>query len=259
MRHFKNFQKFLNELNISEGISKDGEIYHFDYTKDLHDDIMNLKFHNVNNKKLYLDDMSYSYYYAYQINKSKESTNLLKSIKQLENIDSNDIDKLINKAVIGFDDKLKANSFDTIVYPESSSSILQKLVAKLNSKSGAADMFSNAFVKAISTDIKLDNEKVDKLPERTKKEILRAFSKIQNPDKPFKIKEIYAPHRKFFKDFIIFNKSDDRKLYNAIEGKKIILVDDYKTSGTTIKEMLRKLSEAGAKEVIVFVLIKLGE
>jgi orotate phosphoribosyltransferase-like protein len=44
-----------------------------------------------------------------------------------------------------------------------------------------------------------------------------------------------------------------------VEGQKVVLIDDYKTSGTTIKEMLRQLADAGAAEVVVFVLIKLGE
>lgn len=247
------------ESEIKEGVRKIGDVFVFDYTKDLPEDIMNLKFHNMNNRKTLMYDTEYSYYYAYQLEKSKESTNLLKSIKQLENVDSRDIDLLINKAVIGFDDKLDASSYDTIVYPQSSSNILQKLVDKLNSKSGVTNMFSNALVKSASTDIKLDMDKVNKLPDKTKNEVLRAFTKVQTSDKPFKIKEIFPRHRKFFTDFIQFNKDDDRTLYNAVQGKKIILVDDYKTSGTTVKEMLKKLAESGAREITVFILVKVGE
>jgi orotate phosphoribosyltransferase-like protein len=62
-----------------------------------------------------------------------------------------------------------------------------------------------------------------------------------------------------FKDFLIFNQENDRRLYNAVEGKKIILVDDYRTSGTSSKEMLRQLIDLGAKEILIFNLIKLGE
>ena len=133
------------------------------------------------------------------------------------------------------------------------------MVEQLKNKSGSASLFSDAFVKNTSTDIKLDAEKVDKLPEKTKKEVMRAFKKATDPNKPFKIKEIYSAHRKFSKDFVIFNREDDRRLFNAVEGQRIILVDDYKTSGTTIKEMLRQLADAGAAEVVVFVLLKIGE
>lgn len=122
-----------------------------------------------------------------------------------------------------------------------------------------AELFSDAFVKAASTNIQLDIEKVEKLPERTQKEVMRSFIKAQNPDIHFKIKNVYSRYRKFFKNFIIFNQNNDEKLFNAVEGKKVILVDDYRTSGTTSKEMLRQLIDLGAKEVIVFNLIKLGE
>jgi len=145
------------------------------------------------------------------------------------------------------------------VSPQSSSLILRDLTEQLEKKSGAAELFDEAFVKNASTDIKLDMTKVDKLPEKTKKEVLRAFKKATDPSTPFKIKEVYSAHRKFFQEFVVFNKEDDRRLFNAVNGQKIILVDDYKTSGTTIKEMLRQLSDAGAAEVVVFVLLKIGE
>jgi orotate phosphoribosyltransferase len=88
---------------------------------------------------------------------------------------------------------------------------------------------------------------------------MRAFKKATDPNKPFKIKEVYSAHRKFFRDFMVFNREDDRHLFNAVEGQRVILVDDYKTSGTTIKEMMRQLSDAGAAEVVVFILLKIGE
>jgi phosphoribosylpyrophosphate synthetase len=122
-----------------------------------------------------------------------------------------------------------------------------------------ADTIMNRLYAGVRQLGNLDVEKVDKLPEKTKKEVMRAFKKATDPSKPFKIKEIYSAHRKFFKDFVIFNREEDRRLFNAVEGQRIILVDDYKTSGTTIKEMLRQLSDAGAAEVVVFVLLKIGE
>jgi orotate phosphoribosyltransferase len=93
--------------------------------------------------------------------------------------------------------------------------------------------------------------------EKTKKDIFRAFKKATDLDKPFKMKDVWAPHRKFFVNFLKFNTNNDRQLYNAVAGQNILLVDDFKTSGTTIKEMIRQLSELGAANIVVFVLIKI--
>lgn len=247
---------------VKEGIRKNGETYEFDWMTDLPDDLMSLKFKKYRGRTQKVDssDTSYTYYYGYQLDKSVGSTDLMKAIKSLESsVSQKDLQMFVNKAVMGFDSTFGSSNFNAIVAPESSSLILKDLVEQLKNKSGSAILFSDAFVKNTSTDIKLDAKKVDKLPEKTKKEVMRAFKKATDPNKPFKIKEIYSAHRKFFKDFVVFNREEDRRLFNAVEGQRIILVDDYKTSGTTIKEMLRQLADAGAAEVVVFVLLKIGE
>jgi len=257
MNYVKTFESW-----IDEGIRKIDGSYEFDWMTDLPDDLMSLKFKKYRGRTQQFEgsDTTYTYYYAYQLDKSDDSTDLMKAIKGLEDrVSAKDLQMFVNKAVMGFDSTFGANNFNAIVSPQSSSLILKDLTGQLEKKSGAAVRFDEAFVKNASTDIKLDMTKIDKLPEKTKKEVLRAFKKATDPSKPFKIKEVYSAHRKFFQEFIVFNRENDRKLFNAVNGEKIILVDDYRTSGTTIKEMLRQLSDAGASEVVVFVLLKIGE
>lgn len=257
MKYIKTYEAW-----VGEGIRKIEDGYEFDWMTDLPDDLMSLKFKKYRGRtqKVKGTDTEYTYYYAYQLDKSDGSTNLMKAIKTMESkIPPQDLLAFVKKAVMGFDSTFGANNFNAIIAPQSSSFILKDLVEQLEKKSGVAELFSDAFVKSASTDIKLDKEKVDKLPERTKKEVMRAFKKATDPNKPFKIKEVYSAHRKFFRDFMVFNREDDRHLFNAVEGQRVILVDDYKTSGTTIKEMMRQLSDAGAAEVVVFILLKIGE
>ena len=262
MKHLVSFEKFLAEALVDEGIRKKEGSYEFDWLTDLPDDLMSLRFKKYRGRTQKVDgtDTVYTYYYAYQLEKSDDSSGLMKTIKMMEkSIQSKDLRMFVNKAVMGFDSTFGANNFNAIIASQSSSLILKDLVEQLKSKSGTAELFSEAFVKNASTDIKLDTEKVDRLPEETKKEVMRAFKKATDPSKTFKIKEIFSAHRKFFKEFLLFNKDEDRRLFNAVEGQKIILVDDYKTSGATIKEMIRQLADAGAAEVVVFVLLKLGD
>lgn len=255
MKHIRSFEKFINE-----GIQRTGDLFTFDWNTNKPEDVMSLRFKKYQGRTQKLGDTKYSYYYAYQLGKSEQSTPLLKSIKMMDdNISSRDIQQLISKAVLGFNKVFDASTFNAIIVPQSSSLILTELSTQLAKKSGVSILFPESFVKVASTDIKLDKEKVDKLPEKTQKAIYSSFIKATNPDLPFKIKEIFSRYRKFFMDFIIFNSQNDRKLFNAVQGERVILIDDYKTSGTTIKEMIKQLADAGAAEVIVFVLIKLGD
>lgn len=253
MKHIKERKQFL----ATEGIRKSDKGFEFDWLNDNPDDVMPLKYKKYRGRVMKMGDMTYSYYFAYELEKSEYSTELMKSLKMLEG-NPRDLDQVVNKAVIGFDNVFGLNNYDTIITPESSSLILSKIANAIESKSGVANLFTDAFVKSASTDIKLDMDKVNELPEKTKKEVFRAFTKATDPSKPFKIKEIFSAHRKFFIDFLQFNTQNDRKLFNAVEGKEVILIDDYKTSGTTIKEMLRQLADLGAAKVTVFVFIKLG-
>ena len=256
-RYVRLFEQF-----VEEGVRKTDGGYEFDWMTDLPDDLMSLRFSKYSGRtqKVAGTDTTYTYYYAYHLDKSASSTDLMKAIKTLESsISTKDLQMFVNKAVMGFDSTFGSTNYSAIVSPESSSLVLKELTSQLAKKSGVAELFNDSFVKAASTDVKLDVEKVDKLPENTKKEVMRMFGKVTQPGRPFKIKDIFSSHRKFFKDFILFNTEKDRHLVNSVEGQDVILVDDYKTSGTTIKEMIKQLSDAGAKHIVVFVLIKLGE
>lgn len=247
---------------VSEGIRLINGKYEFDWIKDLPGDLMSLKFSKKKSRRLKFQDTqtTYSYYYGYHLDKSTGSSDLVRAIKLLEDsIDPKDIRTFVNKAVMGFDFKYGIENYSAIVSPESSSLILTELVNQIRDKSGATNLFSNAFVKAASTEIQLDFEKLETIRPDVKKEVLRIYRKVLKSGKTFKIKEVYVKLRYLFKDFILFNTEKDRRLYNAVEGKTVILVDDFRTSGTTTREMISQLSDVGVKHIIVFILIKVGE
>jgi len=249
---------------IYEGVNWSDGNWSFNWVSDNPDDDMFLKFkkHRSRTQSVKGTDTTYSYFYAYhfEYSKTKGSTfNLINDLKMMDNrIDKNDIDILVNKAVIGFNSNYNLNSFDTIISPQSSSLILTKLTDQLQAKSGVTQLYSDSFVKTQSDKIQIDQKKFDRVPEKVQKEVSRVFNKVRTPGHKFKMKEIYSPHRKFFIDFIEFKNSEDRRFMNSITDKRIILVDDYRTSGSTIKEMIRLLANQGAAEIVVFVLINLN-
>lgn len=258
-------KKKLIKQTLQEGVTRISGDYHFDWEKDSSSDLMKLKFMPWHSSKINFNgtDTLYSYYYAYKINYEREifrGLNFLKDLKMMEgSFRSNDINILIKKAILGFTNKVNIKTYDTIISPMSSSKILYELIKGLESKIGVVNTFTDGFIKDTSNNIKLDKNKFNKIPIQIKNNIIKFFKNATIPGKPFKMKEIKPEYRKFFKKFLKFNNKNQREMFNAISGKRVIVIDDYETSGTTIKEMVRLLSEVGAIEVIVFVLIKIDD
>ncbi len=243
---------------LLEGVTKNEDGFSFNFNEDNPNDILNLKFRAARNQTKKVGECTYTYYYAYQLSKSENSGELMKAIKSLDqSISSQDLDLFVNKAVMGFNSKM-GNAFDTIITPKSSSIVLDKLANQLQSKMGNAELFSNAFVKSANTDITFDMEKVNKLPEKSKEQFMKMYSKVIASNSPFKMKEIFSPYRKFFTNFIKFNSENDRRLYNAVNGKNVVIIDDYRTTGTTVTEMLRQVINAGATNIAVFIMLKVS-
>jgi hypoxanthine phosphoribosyltransferase len=247
--------KRLLDFRTFEGIKREGDVFKMNFSEDSEGDIMSLKFLDRTPKRMQSGVTAYEYYYGYEFD-SNVDKDFLASLKLMdEKISPNEAEMLVNKAVSGFDSSYSVSSYDTIVYPESSSKILKVLADKLYKKSGNSMKIPDIFVKSSRPEIKFDQEKIDGLPEKTKKEVTKVIDKIRNDEGTFKIHTVWGKYRKFIQEFMIFNKDQDRKVFNAITGKKVILVDDYRTSGTTLKEMLKSLFKLNPAEVTVFILI----
>jgi len=249
-KHLKSWRE------INEGVSTDGTSYKLDFSGDKDGDIMSLNFSDKRNPHRKMEGVTYSYYFAYEFDSDLDS-DLLKSVKMLDDkIEPNDAEMLVKKAIIGLDHRVKLNTFDTIVYPKSSSIVLTELAKQANAKAGNAEMIEDIFVKSTRDEIQFDYDKINKLPASTKKQVLGMIDKIKSDDGVFKLKEIYARYRKFIKNFLKFNSEEDRHTYNAISGKKVLLIDDYRTTGTSLKEMMTQHVKHQPSEIVVLILIK---
>jgi hypothetical protein len=247
--------RYLLDFDVFEGLRQEGENFKFDFSDGDTDSIMNLKFSSRKRKKTNIRNTECENYYAYTID-NIEGKEFLKSIKYIDQrISANDANLMVNKAVIGFDDEFDLTTYDTIVYPKSSSKILKVLAEQLFKKAGNAKLIPDSFVKLERSQIKFDDEKIETLPEKTKKEVKAVIKRIQTGEGDFHLRTIFSRYRQFIKDFMIFNSERDRENYNAIENKNIILVDDFRTSGTTLKEMKKQLLTLSPKKITVFILI----
>lgn len=245
---------------LTEGVRLENGKFIFDFREDLEGDIMSLKFSDTRSRKMKREDTTYEYYSAYDISTKSDYKEFIHKLKLLDNtaIDENAIQLLVNKAVIGIDEKYKLSSFDAIIYPKSSSKILTVFAEQLAKKSGVAELVPDAFVKSSNEDIKFDWEKIQKISnEDTKKSVMKVVDSIKNNREEFKMKEVYPPYRKFVSEFLIFNNEDSRRVFNLVQGK-VLLVDDYRTSGTSLKQMMNLLFKYSPDFLLSTILIKIS-
>jgi hypothetical protein len=248
---------------LREGVRQEGDTFVFDFTGDREGDIMSLDFSSGKSRKQKKGDTTYEYYYAYEIpsgrHKLPDAKSFIHKLKMMDDsIDENSVKMLVNKAVIGVDHIHNLASFDSIIYPKSSSRILTALTDQLQKKSGVAKLIPDSFVKASRDQIKFDWEKIENLKPETKASVIKVTDKIKNSEGEFKMKDIFAPYRKFISDFLIFNSEESREIYNSVVGKRVLLVDDYRTSGTSLKQMIDVLARYEPSYVLAVILIKIS-
>lgn len=256
--------KILTYREFNEGVSFDSsnDNFIFNFSVDNTDDLMSLKFSKNNKRITTHNDSEHANYYAYSIGDSKnvDAKDLIKKIKYLDDsINPLDLDLLVKKAVLGLHSSWNLNSFDTIIYPQSGSKILNSFVNAVHNKAGNTVLIDEAFVKSTPDNIKFDWQGIEKISdEKTKKDIIKLTDKINNSKTEFKMKDIYARYRKYIQDFLIFNDKNTKILFNAITDKRVILIDDYKTSGISLKEMNTKILELNPKFLLSTILIKIS-
>jgi chaperonin GroEL (HSP60 family) len=194
----------------------------------------------------------------------------VKAVKYIDEalINPQDLERFVKKGVIALDKKHDLTKFNCIIYPKSTSKILTEFAKFASEKSGVAKLIPDALVKVPNEDITLDFAAIGRLKDpKTRKEILRNFNRaVKDPNgnwkrKPFKMTDVYVKFRKFitnflkFGDSVIENNRMKRDVYNAITASNVLLIDDFRTTGSTIKEMIKNIAEIGPKHIVICCLI----
>jgi phosphoribosylpyrophosphate synthetase len=253
--------KLLNFSDyVREGVRQEGDELIFDFTGDKEGDIMSLSFSSGRSRIQKKGNTEYQYYYAYELPyKQQGARDLVYKLKMMDDtLNKDSIQLLVNKAVMGVDNTHNLASFDSIIYPKSSSKILTAFAEQLQKKSGVAKLIPDSFVKASREQIKFDWNKIDNLEPKTKNAVTKIADTIKGSEGEFKMKEIFAPYRKFISDFLIFNSEETKEVYNLVSGKRVILVDDYRTSGTSLKQMMDILVRYEPEYILAVILVKIS-
>jgi alpha-N-acetylglucosamine transferase len=245
---------------ISEGISynEDRDEFDFNWREDLPKDLINLKLQRYNR---YLSlKKGTKLYYAYRFNKNIDrdiKQKLVAGIKytDLTQINPHNLDLMLSKSINSFNQLEPLSTFDVIVFPKSSSSVLDLLKHKLSAKAGLNTLVaSDLFIKNTIDNIQLDEEKLQSLSEENREKIISIINKILSKDN-FKLRSVPPQYRKFITNFLSFNSEAERRIFNSIIDGKVLVVDDILTEGTTFSNMSKLLENFGANSIVGFILL----
>ena len=254
MSNSKNMKLLIEGIKYNEQT----EHFDFDWKQDTPQDLINIKLQKFN--KYTSTKQGFDVYYAYKFNKSIDQdlkSNLRDSIKYLDTnkINQNDIDILISKAINNFNQIELLNEFDLIVFPKSTSKILDLIKLKMSAKAGGNTLIStDLFVKNSIENIKYNEEKLNKLSLEKKEQILKILNRVFSKEN-YKLKSIPPRYRKFIDNFLSFNNETEKRIFNMLSGGKVLIVDDILTEGTTFVNMATLINSLGENSVIGFILI----
>lgn len=196
---------------------------------------------------------------------SEISTDMLKSLKGGGPYKVNDkqFESLMKQVRSATSTLVKSFKPDIIIYPKSKSPLLKQFVNEVASEYPSAEVLSDKFIKTI-----LDAENVEplintshpgwkKFAEENPKQVvlLKKDLKRQIKGGELELKKFYKPYLKFIKNFL--ELEDAYQVLEKVMGKNVIVVDDILSSGSTMTEMIRQLTDFEPSEMIGLTMFKL--
>ena len=248
---------------LLEGIQRQGDSFIFNFDNDGEKEIIKLN-EDIRKSAIY-DNV---FYYAYEFGGHVDSNVKSKFINDLKfpsGMRETDKERFMRAAVNKFCQHENLYNFDCIVFPQSESEIVIKMLEYIANGCNA-DIASYNMVKRLPKDIEFDYRRFELFCERTKKytdsqkkevleNIKEMMDKIHDLDYFSIARNSKYKYRQYLKNFYEFPDKEAEEAYKSVTNKKVLLIDDIATSGTTIQMLLRSLNSLATKEIVVFSLI----
>lgn len=242
---------------LFEGIRLSGNDIIFDFQNDLENDIIPLRFQKFNKGLSTRNGAKVYFGYRYQPGADKDQLSYVRdAIKTLDysRIDKRSMQLMIQKAVNNFL-QVTGQSFDLIITPKSSSGLPNLIANTFKQKLGNNVLLvSNSIVKSDISDIKIDPVKAQKLTPEQRINIEKVI-KSASKSGSFKMKQVPIPMRRVIIDFMKFDSELHRRVFNALNNGKVLLIDDIYTGGSTFTEMNRIIQLTNPEQITGFILL----
>ncbi len=256
------------------GIKVDNNKVTFNWDTDDKNDVIHLC---QNTSGEYNDDgVRYFYGYSYDIQSSRAHRKIvrqyLKNLDSSSNLYSDDEWEFIENGLLHLDSKYPISNFSVVVSVDSVSK--SSLVDMINYQ--MEDFISSEtywvdikLVKATYADVKFNEEMLrdilksnyhwtDNRINYAVNKATETFNSLKNSGELFQMKRFVPKEiRQGFTNFLKFKNDEEKELYNSLQGVDVLLLDDFITSGATIKEMVRCLrSIHNENRLTAFALVK---
>lgn len=248
---------------VDEGVSFNNSTNSFDlnFEKDNEEDIINLK-NNSRSKKPFFNRSGLQLFVGYSFNKKVKGTNeeeikmLFQNKLKTLDLESKAVEQLVSKAIINLGNVMNLGEIDVIITPKSSGALGNFIAEKLKQKIGSnVILCKDALIKSMANEITISDEAESKIGDKAVQGLRRKIDKSAEVNGDFKMKDVFGPHRKFVRNFYKFKDDTKQEVYNKIKNGKVILIDDYWTSGSTLVEINNILKDLGNKDSLAMVLI----
>ncbi len=254
-------------MKIVAGVQRHDEEYVFDFDNDYPEDIIHLA-----NKSVYSGKYkTHKYYFGYEFNpdiSSKVRTQFINHIKQTndgQKISDFTLRRFVEQPLNSLNDVVNLYDIDAFVYPISGrSKLVNEIIRAINSyTSRDLSRCSYNLVKSAPTDIEFDWDMFESEVGYDKPKYLQMSKYIKDVILPhihdldyFSLaRDVKPKYRRYIKNYL--NWSEDAAIeLSKLKGDKILVVDDINTSGSTLDEILRKISEINKGcEIYIYTLI----
>ncbi len=182
---------------------------------------------------------------------------LLNNIKYISGgITRKDVAELVDYGISLLPSKIELEKYDVILIPDSRSGILVELVDALldikptygTKNYWKPNIISRAFSKRNCNEVEWDIDKLDRVNSQdTRNAVLKIIQKVSGMTEPFRLSDHlqYPPYRKFVSRFMEISPVAQED----VRGKRVLIIDDFVTDGTTKRQMRDLVLPFGPKEI----------
>lgn len=253
-----NFNIYIENF-LSDGFYVSGSDVKTRYGTEKFGDIVELIMGKGKTKTPYVKSIDgHPVYSSYVINQTsdiiKELLLTLKGKSKNLNISEEDLNAFIKRTAIHLYATVpNIEKVDLVVTTKSSSDLAKRLAKEIASKSSDHTLLfaPDSIIKGKINNIKISDE----IPHEDMRKMLVSIIDKAKTKQSFEMKKVPGRLRKFIYDFLEL----DPELVKKVEGKNVLLVDDYLITGSTLQEAFRMidfLNPASMQAVCFFKLSK---
>lgn len=254
----------LQLMHKIEGVTTNDSEYVFDYTKDDNSDLINMVKYIL--YKSSIDNNVYYFGYKFTDSSSREERtkfiNFIKGYGETQ-IRPKELQRFIDRPLSELNKSIGLGNIDVIVYPESQKNTLNQSIIKsvTNFMPRNKEYGSYSMIKKIPQEITFDYKSfaadkggsesqsyIDSIPN-----IEKIMKNINGLDYFHIAKDVKPKYRPYIQNYL---KPKTEFSENILEAKNILIVDDINTSGSTLREVIRIITEINSKaNILIYTLI----